>query len=227
MTRICRREFIKTAGRTLASAIALPYFVPATALGSSSGIAPSERITLGVIGLGNRGTYDMEHFLNERDVHCIAVCDTFADRRQKGKTIVDLHYGNTDCAATRFHEEILSRGDIDAVLIATGDRWHAVLSIMAARAGKDIYSEKPFCLTIAEGQALVETTERFGTIWQVGTQRRSDNSYHSVVKAVHNGLIGHLRSITTSFGGWNNDVVFAKPEPEPDTDAFDWDRWLG
>ncbi len=227
MTRMCRREFIKAAGRTLTSAIAFPYLVSSTALGKSGGIAPSERITLGAIGLGNRGTYDLEHFLNEKDVHCVAVCDTFADRRRKGKDIVDRQYGNTDCIATRFHEDILSRGDIDAVLIATGDRWHAVLSMLAAGAGKDVYSEKPFCLTIEEGQALVKTTDRFGTIWQVGTQRRSNNSYRSVVKAVQNGLIGKLRSITTSFGAWGNEVVFAKPEPEPEPEVFDWDRWLG
>ncbi len=227
MKNCCRREFIKSAGKTLGAAMALPYVVPGSALGLSGGVAPSERITLGAIGLGNRGIYDLGHFLREKDVHCPIVCDTFADRRRDGKAVVDQHYGNMDCKATRYHEELLSRDDIDAVLIATGDRWHSVLSMLAARAGKDVYSEKPFSLTIAEGQALVETTERFGTIWQVGTQRRSNNSYRSVVKAVDDGVIGQLRSATLSFSAGRNDIVFAKPEPEPSPDVFDWNRWLG
>jgi predicted dehydrogenase len=159
----------------------------------------------------------------------VAACDCFADRRAEGKQIIDNHYGNKDCSAYRLHEEVLDRKDIDTVLIATGDRWHGVLSILAARAGKDIYSEKPFCLTITEGRKLVETTRKLGTIWQCGTQRKSIPGYRIVVEAAQAGKVGKLHTITLSYGtgaGWRANEQ-PKPEPEPDPDVFDWNRWLG
>jgi predicted dehydrogenase len=207
-----------------ALAVTAPTFVSAGALGKSGTVAPSERITLGVIGCGNRGLYDLGHFLQEPDVQCLAVCDCWQSRRQKGKGIVDDHHRNNNCKAHRFHEELLAREEIDTVLIATGDRWHAVMSILASRAGKDVYCEKPFCLTVAEGRKLVETTKRFGTIWQCGTQRRSNRSYRFVADTVRGGAIGELHTITMSFGGWGANGI-AKPEPVPA--GFDYDRWLG
>lgn len=191
-------------------------------------VSPGNRITLAAIGLGGRNASNLSHFLLQKDVQCVAVCDCFADRRAHGQEMVNQFYGNPDCVATRFHEEIMDRKDIDAVLIGTGDRWHAVLSMIAARAGKDAYCEKPFCLTIAEGRALVETTQRFGMIWQCGTQRRSNAAYRFVAEGVKGGMVGQLRKITMSLGGigWGGNG-FATPEPEPDPDVFDYDRWLG
>jgi predicted dehydrogenase len=220
--RVTRRRFLGGAGATA------PLVVPAAVLGLNGAVPPSDRITMAAVGMGARGRYVLGHFLVENDVRVVAVSDCFADRRAMGKEIVDRHYGNKDCVTYRFHEEALDRGDVDAVLIATGDRWHGVLSVLAARAGKDIYSEKPFCLTIAEGRALVETTKRYGTIWQCGTQRKSIPGYRIVVDAVHNGRIGKLHTITTSFGdgGWRQDG-FPAPEPEPAPEVFDYDRWLG
>jgi predicted dehydrogenase len=154
------------------------------------------------------------------------VCDCFAERRKSAKELVDRLHRNQDCKAYRFHEEVLARPDVDAVLVATGDRWHAVMGILAARAGKDVYSEKPFCLTIGEGRALVETTRRYGTVWQCGTQRRSNASYRSVVDVVQSGLIGRLHTIRASLGPWGGNGV-AKPEPPPNPEVFDYDRWLG
>ena len=228
MKTISRRKFLHRAGRALGGALAFPYIVPGRALGKDDAVAPSERIVLGAIGLGGRGVMDLEHFLNVKRVQCVAVCDCFADRRAGAKALVDKHYGNTDCQVTRFHEELLGRQDIDAVLIATGDRWHAVLSSLAARAGKDVYCEKPFCLTIAEGQGLASTLRRCGTVWQVGTQRRSNPSYRSTVEVVQSGLIGKLKKIRTSYGWpWRSQVALAAPAPAPDVEVFDWDRWLG
>jgi predicted dehydrogenase len=204
----------------------VPYVVPSAVLGADGAVPPSERITLAAVGLGSRGRSDLSHFLEQEDVQCVMVCDCFADRRAQGKAMVDQHYGNSDCLATRFHEDVLARDDVDAVLVVTGDRWHAVLSALAARAGKDVYCEKPFTLTIGEGRALVDLTERYGTVWQCGTQRRSNESYRFVVQVVQGGMIGKLHTITTLLGGWGGDGV-ATPEPEPDPEVFDYDRWLG
>ena len=224
--RISRRGLLR---RTVAAAAAypiLPYIVPASALGRDGAAAPSERITLGVIGMGPRNQSNLASFLAETDVRCVVICDCFADRRLSGKEMVDRHYGNSDCRVTRFHEELLERDDLDALLIATGDRWHAVLSILAAKAGKDAYCEKPLSLTIAEGRAVVETTRRYGTVWQCGTQRRSNDSYRFVVDAVRRGMIGTLHTISAFLGGWGGDGI-ATPEPPPDPEVFDYDRWLG
>jgi predicted dehydrogenase len=220
--KITRRGFL--AGAVAAASI--PCFTPARILGRDGAVAPSNRITLAVVGLGSRNASNLSHFLRQDDVQCLAVCDCFADRRRSGKEMVDRHYGNQDCAAARFHEDLLARRDIDALLIGTGDRWHGVLSMQAARAGKDAYCEKPCCLTIAEGRALVETTRRHGTVWQCGTQRRSNSSYRFVVDVVRKGMIGKLRTITTLLGGWGGNGP-ARPEPAPDPIIFDYDRWLG
>jgi predicted dehydrogenase len=224
MKGISRRQFLERGAVALGSALAAPGIVRAAVLGRGGAVAPSERITLGAIGLGNRGRHVLGHFLQEEDVRCIAVCDCFAGRREQGKAMVDQHYGDKSCVAHRRHEEVLGRSDIDMVLIATGDRWHTPLSILAARAGKDIYCEKPFCLTIAEGRALVETTRRYGTVWQCGTQRRTVENYRLVVDVVRGGQIGKLHTITASFGGWGGNGI-ARPEPVPE--GFDYDRWLG
>ncbi len=214
-----RRDFLR-----LGLAAVGPLVVPAAVLGRNAAVAPSDRIALGAIGGGGRGMNDLRDFLKEKDVRCLAVCDCWANRRTRMKAMVDAHYGNQDCVAHRFHEEVLERDDIDAVLIVTGDRWHAVLSSLAARAGKDAYCEKPFTLTIAEGQSFVETANRYGTVWQCGTQRRSNDAFRFVVEVIHQGRIGQLRTITTSFGGWGGNG-FARPEPAPR--GFDYDRWLG
>ncbi len=226
VTRISRRTFVRRTAATAGAALAAPYVIPSSAFGLDGAVAPSERITLAVIGLGGRNRSNLSHFLVQKDVHCAIVCDCFADRRKKGKEMVDQHYGNNGCLATRFQEDVLGRDDIDALLIGTGDRWHAMLSILAAKAGKDVYCEKPFSLTIAEGRALVETTQRYGTVWQCGTQRRSNDSYRFVVDVVRGGMIGKLHTITAFLGGWGGNGS-AKPEPQPDADVFDYDRWLG
>jgi predicted dehydrogenase len=196
-------------------------------LGGLAALSASDRLTMAAIGAGPRGLYVLSHFLKERDVRFVAVADCFAERRRKAKEMVDQVYGASDCASYRHHERILERKDIDAVLIATGDRWHAVLSCLAAQAGKDVYSEKPFSLTIAEGRALVDTMKRTGRIWQCGTQRKSIPGYGFVRDVVRGGRIGKLHSITTSFGdGWRGNAV-PVPEREPDPEVFDYDRWLG
>ena len=209
--------------QTVAAVVGTPWILPSTALGLDGAAPPSQRITLAAIGLGNRNRSNLSHFLSQEDVRCLSVCDCFADRRMVAKRMVDQHYGTADCTATRFHEEVFGRHDIDAVLIGTGDRWHTPLSILAAKAGKDVYCEKPFSLTIEEGRRLVDVTNRYGTVWQCGTQRRSNESYRFVVELIGSGKIGRLHTITAILGGWGGNGV-ARPEPEPDRDVFDYDR---
>ena len=136
-------------------------------------VAPSERIVLGGIGIGRRGSYDLSCFLPEPDVQFVAICDVQASRRKAVKDMADAKYGNKDCVMYRDMFELLDRQDIDAVLIATGDHWHALASILAAKAGKDIYTEKPFSLTVKEGRAMVDAAAKYGVICQVGTHQRS------------------------------------------------------
>jgi predicted dehydrogenase len=225
MKPIKRRSFLKKTAALMGSAASVPYIIPSSAMGLWGHIAPSDRLTVANIGCGSRGLYNLGHFLKFSEVQCLAVADCWDSLSEKGKNMVDAHYGNKDCKILK-HNEILDRKDIDAVLIATGDRWHAVLSILASRAGKDVYCEKPFCLTIGEGQALVETTKKNGTVWQCGTQRRSNKSFEFFAKSPQSGKIGRLHTITLGLGGWDwekNEPAIPAPVPE----GFDYDRWLG
>ena len=139
---------------------------PGIGLGRGGAVAPSERIVLGAIGIGARGKLDLGWMLPEKDVQFVAICDVRKVRREHVKNLVDKKYGNSDCKMYADMREFLAtRSDIDALLIATGDRWHALATIMAMRAGKDVYSEKPSCMTIAEGREVVQTARRYGRIY--------------------------------------------------------------
>lgn len=224
MKRQSRRNFLKTLGSAAAASLAAPYIVPASALGADGSVPPSERITMGIIGCGNRGTDDLQHFLHQKDVQWLAICDARAEKRNAGKGLVDRFYGNTDCATHNDFREMIARTDMDAVLIATGCHWHALASIMAAKAGKDIYCEKPCTLTVAEGRALVDTCKRLGTVYQAGHQRRSVDSFRFMAEVVRKGMIGQLKSVVMQV--WENSVY--KPEaPKAVPAGFDYDMWLG
>src|SRR5579872_2755673 len=137
--KLTRRDFLARG----ASALALPWFIPARALGRDGAVAPSERIVLGGIGLGPRGQYDLSMMFPEKDVQFVAVCDVQRSRREHVKQMADEHYGNKDCRMYRDFFDLLARRDIDAILIATGDHWHGLAALLAVQAGKDVYCEKP------------------------------------------------------------------------------------
>ena len=197
------------------------------ALGRAEVAAASERITLGVIGIGPRCTYDLSSILALRDVQCVAISDVQSSRRKAGKRLVDGHYKNQDCVLYRDFRELLERPDIDAVLIATGDRWHSPASILAARAGKDVYSEKPCGLTIADCQALADTMNHFARVFQAGTQRRSVANFQLAVQLAHSGKLGKLHTLYASVYTPGNDYNWLPAEPVPSRDEVDWDLWLG
>jgi len=221
-----RRDFLCGSAMT-GAAFALPSLVPARVLGKGGGVSPSETITLGVIGFGSRCTYDLKAFLGLSDVRCVAIADVQANRRDAGKQLVDQHYGNQDCRLYRDFRELLARKDIDAVLIATGDRWHAPASMMAAEAGKDVYSEKPCGLTIDLCQRLDETFKRTGRIFQAGTQRRSVPNFQQAVQLAQSGKLGKVHTLYASIYTPNNLTQWLPGEPTPDPKSVDWNMWLG
>ena len=156
MQKCSRRSFLKRAG----GAVALPMLAPASALGLDGKVAPSNRIVVAGIGLGRRGGGVFRGWvLPEKDVQFVAICDVWKGRRDSIKAWTDAHYGNKDCKTYIDMREMLARTDIDAVHIATGDRWHAPASLLAMRAGKDVYCEKPSAMTVREGQAVYKMTE--------------------------------------------------------------------
>ena len=228
--RPSRRRFLQSAAAT-GGLVAAPWLVPGSALGRDGAVAPSERIVLGAIGLGGRGTGVLGWMLPERDVQFVAICDAKKVQREAIKRKADAHYGNNDCAMYRDMREFLAtRTDIDAVLIATGDRWHASASVMAMRAGKDVYSEKPSSMTIAEGQAVVETARRYGRVYQTGTQRLSEANFTFANELIRLGRLGKIHTVRAHIAPWDAAEMkhdWLPGQPEPPKDEVDWDAWLG
>lgn len=221
-----RRDFLlSTTAATVAAS--LPTIVPAHVLGREAATPPSEKITLGVIGIGPRCTYDLKAMLGFSDIRCVAIADVQAKRRESGKQLVDEHYGDSDCKVYRDFREILDRKDIDAVLIATGDRWHAAASILAAKAGKDVYSEKPCGITIADCQELANTMHREKRVFQAGTQRRSVPNFQKAVELAHSGRLGKLHTLHASVYMPVLDNTWLPSETQPARDVVDWNLWLG
>jgi hypothetical protein len=222
-----RRGFLKGAAAA-GACLSIPTFVPASALGRNGFTAPSERILVGGIGIGSRGTYDMQCFLEQSDVQFSAVCDIKESRRQAVKKIVDEKYGASICTMHRDFRELLDRDDIDAVLIATGPNWHATMAAYAARAGKDIYCEKPCTKNIAQSLELAETIERTARIFQAGTQRRNLPHFAFACQLARSGRLGKMKRVyahpmgmTAVSSGW------LPEEPEPDPELVDWNMYLG
>lgn len=218
-----RREFLKTT----AFVLAMPTIIPASALGRDGHVAPSNRIALGAIGIGPRGRMVMRSFLKYPDAHFLSVCDVQKTNRDSAKAIIDREYKNTDCHATSDMRELLARTDLDAVLIATGDRWHAMASILAAQAGKDVYSEKPCAITMAECRELDEAIRLYGRVFQAGTQRRNVENFRVAIDIARRGRLGRLRTLHASINVLEETFDWLPAEPQPPQEEIDWDRWLG
>jgi len=225
--KLTRRTFLKRA----AAAAAVPYIVPASVFGRDGKVPPSERIIFGGMGVGNRGRHDLNWMLPEKDVQFVAICDAKKSSRENVKRIVDKRYGNKDCKMYRDMRQFLAeRTDIDALLIATGDRWHSLAAIMAMRAGKDVYSEKPSSMTIAEGQAVVETARRYRRIYQTGTQRLSEGNFTFCNEMLRLGRLGKVHTVRAHIAPWDAAELrhdWLPAEPLPPKEEVDWDQWLG
>ncbi|MCU0710731.1 MAG: Gfo/Idh/MocA family oxidoreductase [Pirellula sp.] len=221
-----RRRFLS---QTIAASAAAPVLnsLISTSQGSSPIRSANEQIQLGIIGIGPRCIYDLKAILPFDDVRCVAIADVQASRRDAGKKLVDDHYGNTQCALYRDFRQLLDRKDIDAVLVATGDRWHAAASMLAAKAGKDVYSEKPCGITINACQELADTIQAEKRIFQAGTQRRSVPNFQKAVELVHAGKLGKLQTMYASVYVPVLDNSWLPAQPLPNRDIVDWNLWLG
>jgi predicted dehydrogenase len=227
-TGLTRRQFLAR-GALAGGVVALPCLLPATALGRGGAVAPSERIVMGGIGMGGRGSFDLSVMVGMPDVQWVAVCDVLKRSRQAAKNMVDSKLGNQDCAMYSDLRELLAeRTDLDAVLIATGDRWHALASVLAMRAGKDVYCEKPACLTMAESQMVVDTARRYGRVYQTGAQRLSEPHHVFAIEMARSGRLGPIHTAYADIrwrDGFRHDWLPA--EPEPPKEEVNWDVWLG
>ena len=224
--KLTRRGFMK-AGLLGAAAVASPCLISARVLGLDGNVSPSNTVNLGGIGCRSRGGEDMRIFLDRPDIRLRAICDIRKDQRDRWQAETEKRYNDKPCDAYRDMEDLLVRDDIDAVLIATGDRWHTMASITAARYGKDIYCEKPLSLTIAESIALADAVNRYGVVYQAGTQRRNIGNFQLAAKIVQSGKLGKLLEVHANTLWPATDQAWLPAEPEPGIEDCDWDRWLG
>ena len=224
---IPRRDFLKTVAFA-GAAIGFPTILPSSVFGQN---APSNRIHLGLIGMGLQMKGHADTMLQTKGVQVMAVCDVYRDRRETWKAHVEKSYAAETasgsykgCDAYNEYERILDRKDIDAVMVVTPDHWHVPISLAAVRAGKDVYVEKPLILTVREGRQLCDAVKQYGAVLQVGSQQRSDSCFRRAAEIVRNGWIGKVREVQLCLG------EFPPPDPMPEEaipDGFDYDRWLG
>ena len=204
-----RRHFLRCAG----AAIVLPTILPGCVLGrDGKKISANSKITMGVVGWGMQGPSNTKSFLVEEDCHIVAACDLDKNALQAAVGTVNDHYGNQDCAAYHDYREMLARPDLDAVMIAIPDHWHAIVATTAAKRGLDIYGEKPLAKTIAEQQAIVHAVEKNGRIWQTGSWQRSQPTFHKAAEIVRNGLIGDVTHVEVGLPSGHTDFKHTKPE---------------
>lgn len=225
---LSRRDFLLKGAAAVGAVAAYPSVVPSTVFGAA---APSNRITLGMIGMGLMMGGHFRGMLNRRDVQVLAVCDVDQNKRENAKrtaekTYADKAAGGTyrGCEAYLEYEKVCARPDIDAVFVVTPDHWHAQCSLAAIKAGKHVYCQKPMTLTIREGRLMSDTCKQYGTVFQVGSQQRSERAFRKACEIVRNGWIGKVHTIYASLG------QFAPPATLPEQPipaGFDYDRWLG
>ena len=225
MKRVNRRQFLTKAIGVSAGAVGFPYLVRSSALGNTGTVAASERITIGFIGVGGHGrAVNLTNFLGNADAQAVAVCDVETSHMNIARDMVNKKYGNKDCVTYRDFRKIIERDDIDAVMISTPDHWHVPISIMAAKAGKDVECEKP-TLTIEEGRILCETMKRYNRVFQWSTEDRSVDVYHRMCELVRNGRIGKVHTVRVELPSGPDTP--GDPTPMPVPDGFDYDMWLG
>jgi len=218
---IDRRRFIKGAA---AGVVGFPYLVSSSALGNAGGVAASERITVGCVGVGAQGTGVMRDFLGQKDARVVAICDVKSTRRDAVQKLVNDRYKGTGCTAYKDFRELMARDDIDVILSATADHWHVPTALAAVRSGKDVYLEKPMGISIQQDQALREAVHRYDRKFQFGTQQRSGRNFRLACELALNGRLGKLHTINVWSPGSR---TAGDPTPVPVPEWLDYEMWLG
>ncbi|MEY2409262.1 MAG: hypothetical protein QOF48_1932 [Verrucomicrobiota bacterium] len=224
-SRISRRHFIAAT----AGAIVAPTFIPASARGADGRPAPSNRIVVGIVGWGMQGPHNTKMLMAEKDCQVIAACDLDKGPLQNAVDAINKNYGNTGCKAYHDYREMFARPDIDAVMIAIPDHWHALAATEAARQKKDIFGEKPLARTIAEQRAIVNAVQKNKRIWQTGSWQRSLENFHKGAEIVRNGLIGKVKRVEVGLPAGHVDFKNTRDklsvsEPPPN---LDYEMWVG
>jgi len=219
---------LKVTTGTIVGLAGLPYFVPSSALGRGNATAPSNRVVLGSIGVGSMGKGDMKSLMRSEGVQVVAVCDVVEQRRKEAKGIVDDNYKSDDCKMYGDFRDLLARDDIDAISITTQDHWHALIAVAAARAGKDMYCQKPLGMTVRECQVIRDTVRRYDRVFQTGTQQRSDRNFRFACELARNGYLGKLHTVEVAAPGPMYERSYKKPPtPQPLPNEIDFDMFTG
>lgn len=235
---ISRRGFLKTTAAAAGSAALFPAIIPSSVLGANGQVAPSNRITVGLIGTGDHGTnVDLRGLLYQKDCQVVALCDVDSAHLSRGVKLTSRKYGDRADSgdfkgtfATGDFRELIAREDIDAVAVATPDHWHVLCALAAMRAGKDVLCEKPLTLTVHEGRVLCDEAKRLGRITITASENRSKKNFLRACELVRNGRIGKLHTIKTELPGgrWvRDDFSGSSQEPEPVPDNLDYEMWQG
>ncbi len=220
--RVSRRTFMAGAASTLSA----PMFIPASALGQDGRPAPSKRITVALIGSGGMGRGNTKSMIRYDDCQFVAACDVDENNVAAGKKVIDDHYKNQDCQTYKDFREVVARKDIDAVIVATTDHWHALTAVATANAGKHIYCQKPLTHLFAEGRVLANAVKKNNVIFQVGSQQRSSGFFKQAVELVRNGYLGKLERVEIGLPtGRQSPDKYEKEQTPPK--ELDYDFWCG
>ena len=222
--RLTRRRFAAAA-----AALAAPCIVPSVVLGRGQASPPSERVTLGFIGTGGRGVSNMKTLLPLDRGQVLAVCDVRREKREGAAKIVGQHYGaGKPCDAYNDFRDVLARDDIDAVVICPQDHWHGPIAVAAARAGKDMYCEKPLGVAVAECKAIRDAVRRYDRVFQTGTQQRSDAKFRHACNLARFGYLGKVHTVEVAAPGPKYQPRYEGPAtPQPVPDGFDYEMYIG
>lgn len=216
-----RRNFLKGAGIGAMAAGASP-----AAAAQARVAGANDRIRVGLIGCGGMGNADLRDFLLIKGVETVALCDVDRSRMEQTQATTLAEAGQKAELLTQDFRRVLERKDIDAVIVATPDHWHALPTILACQAGKDVYVEKPLALTVGEGRAMVNMARRHNRVVQMGTQQRSAPHYTEAVEYVKSGKLGRVRLVRAwAYLDWKGETPVLPDEPVPE--GVDYDLWLG